>query len=283
MSTIENPVTGDDTYRGRLNPAASSGVQPAATPLYPPLPWKAFNAKCIVIEYETDLDPVLDLLPPELTPLTYPPHVVCLLNGGCDWAMGGGPYAEMLPLIPVLYEGEPHMYRWTGYLSEGSEEWFAAGRELLGNPVKYAKIELKQQVGRGLMMGTVERPTGHPLVTQIVGPLGWQGDEADFNLYPMMGVRVLPDSSGQTPEVAELYRADVEATVRIASDGSPMVFSGPGTIVLEESVQDPLYLLPVRKVVSAQYVELGTITHKAIEVLKSYTHDDSALLDLARA
>jgi len=247
------------------------------------LPWKAFNSKCVVVEYETDLDPVLDLLPPELTPLTYPPHVVCLLNGGCEWAMGGGPYAEMFPLIPVLYEGEPHMYRWTGYVSEGSEEWFAAGRELLGNQVKLATIELRQQLGRGVMMATVERPAGYRIMTQIVGPFDRQGDEADFNLYPMIGLRTLPGSSGHTAEIAELYRADVDTTIRVASDGSPMVFSGPGTVVIEESIQDPLYLLPVRKVVSAHYIELGTITYNAIDVIKSYTREEPAVPALAWA
>lgn len=255
---------------GRLDTSALASNQPASSPLYPNFPWKVFNSKSIVCVYETDLEPVLDLLPPELTPLTDPPQVVCFLNGGYEFGSGGGAYAEMAPLIPVLYEGEPHVYPWVVYLGEGTEEWFAAGREVLADSKKLAKIELKQELGRGLIMGTVERPAGHRIVTQIVGPLESQGTEEDFGFYPIIGLRILPSGEGDRPQVAELYRKRVETTIRKASDGSAMIFSGPATVVLGASEQDPVYKLPVRKVVSGHYVEFGTINQLTGEVVKRY-------------
>jgi acetoacetate decarboxylase len=238
--------------------------------LYPGFPWKTFNSKALVVVYETDLEPVLDLLPPELSPLTDPPQVVCFLNGGYEFGTGGGPYQEMAPLLPVLYEDEPHIYPWVVYLGEGTEEWFAAGREVLADSKKLAKIEVKQELGRGLIMGTVERPAGHRLVTQIVGPLERQCDESEFSFYPIIGIRLLPNGEGDGPQVAELYRKEVETTVRKASDGTAMMFAGPATIVLGQSEQDPLYKLPVRKVVAGYYVEFGTINQKSGHAVKRY-------------
>ena len=49
-----------------------------------------------------------------------------------------------------------------------------------------------------------------------------------------------------------------------------MMFAGPATIVLGQSEQDPLYKLPVRKVVAGYYVEFGTINQKSGHAVKRY-------------
>lgn len=95
---------------GRLKISELPSNQPAWAPLYPPMPFKMFGGKAIVVNYETDLDAVLEILPPELTPLTDPPIVSCYLNGGYEFATGGGAYSEMSPLLTVSYQGEPHIY-----------------------------------------------------------------------------------------------------------------------------------------------------------------------------
>jgi len=261
---------------GRLDVSRLPNNQPATNPLYPPFPWKTFGGKAIVVNYETDLDPVLDLLPPDLTPASDPPVVTCFLNGGYDFAVGGGAYCEMAPLLHVLYQGEPHIYPWVVYLGEGTEEWFAAGREVLGDSKKIAQVKLEQRMGRGLMLGTVERPVGHRLVTMVAGPFDRQGDESDFGFNPIIVIRLLPSGieGDNRPQVAELARKTVKATVARAADGSPMIFHGQGTIELGRSEQDPLYKLPVRKVLGALYIEFGTIEQPAGEVLKRYTLGD---------
>lgn len=226
----------------------------------------------MVCVYETDLDPVLDLLPPELTPLNDPPQIICVLNAGYEFGTGGGGYSEMAPLIPVLYNGEPHIYPWVVYLGEGTEEWFAAGREVLADGKKLGRISINRELGKGLIMGTLERPRGHRLVTQIIGPLDRQCDASEFDFYPVIGLRVIPsgEHEGGKPQIVELYRKEVVTTLKQASDGSPMIFSGPATIDLGRSEQDPLYKLPVNKVVAGYYVEFGTIDQFAGEVVKRY-------------
>jgi acetoacetate decarboxylase len=260
---------GSSAIRGRLDTSALASNQPATNPLYSPPPWKVFNSKSLTVVYETDLDPVLDLLPPELTPLTDPPQVVCYMQAGYEFGVSGS-YAEMAPLIPVLYEGEPHIYPWVVYLGEGTEEWFAGGREVFADSKKLGRIEVRQELGRGLILGTVERPAGHRLVTVIIGPLESQGDASDFGFLPVLSLRILPDSSGTRPQIAELLRKQAPSTVRPASDGSAMLFTGPATIDFGVSEQDPMYRLPVRKVIGGTYVELGTIDEQAGQPVKDY-------------
>jgi acetoacetate decarboxylase len=259
-----------DNRNGRLDVGNLPSNQPAISPLYPPPPWKVFNSRSIVVVYETDLEPVLDILPPDLSPLTDPPQIVCYMQAGYDFGSGGGSYAEMAPLIPVLYEGEPHIYPWVVYLGEGTEEWFAAGRECLADSKKLAKLEWHEQVGRGHIMFTVERPAGHRLVTAIVGPLESQGSAEEFAFLPVLSLRIIPDASGERPQIADLLRKVAPSTVRTASDGSAMIYRGPATIQLGVSEQDPLYKLPVRRVVEGMFVQLGTIDEQAGAPVKSY-------------
>ena len=113
-------------------------------------------------------------------------------------------------------------------------------------------------------------------MTMVAGPFDRQGDENDFMLYPNIVLRLLPsgEAGNNRPQVAELVRKRVKATIRKAADGSPMIFHGPGTIELGRSEQDPLYKLPVRKVLGSLFIEFGTIEQPAGEVLKRYTFDD---------
>jgi len=255
---------------GRLDVRSLPSNQPAVGPLYPEFPWKVFNAKGIACIYETDKENVLDLLPPEVTIATDPPQVICWLNGGYEIGIGGGPYQEMAPLIPVLYKGELHIFPWVVYLGHGTEEWFAAGREVLGDQKKLAHISLTQEMGKGLIIGTVERPLRHRLVTQIVGPLERQCDESAFAFPPVIGLRILPNPEGTGPGVAQLYKKPVISTLKKAEDGSAMLFEGQGTVEFGRSEQDPLYKLEVRKHVTAYYAEFSTIEQPTGVVLKDY-------------
>lgn len=262
-------TTGLPTNRGRLDVGALASNQPAATPLYSGFPRTVYASKSVVAVYETDLDPVLELLPPELTPATDPPQVVCVSNV-FRFGMAGGGYTEMNSLIPVTLDGAPHTYPWVVYLGEGTEEWFAAGRELLGDNKKLARITFEQQLGRGLIRASAERPAGHPLQTITIGPLERQLSEDDFAYAPVVSVRLLPDGSGERPQIAELTRKTAPITFEQASDGTRMIFAGQATVTHGVSAQDPLYRLPVRRMVSGFYMACGTVDELDAEVLKRY-------------
>jgi acetoacetate decarboxylase len=246
--------------------------QPASMPLYPPFPWKMFGGKAIIVTFETTMEAILPLLPPEVTPIQDPPIVSCYLNSGYEFATGGGAYAEMAPLIPVLFEGKPHIFPLVVYLGEGTEEWFAAGREVLGDSKKIGDVKLNCKLGHGQMLGTVERPAGFRLVEMIAGPFERQGTEADFVFHPILVLRLLPSGiDGENrPQVAELFRKNVTVTMKKAADGSAMVFHGPGSVSFGRSESDPLYKMPVNKILGAIYCEMGTIVQPAGEVVKRY-------------
>ncbi len=257
------------TPRGRLDLQSLPSNQPGASPLYPGFPRTVYDSKSVVVVYETDLEPVLDLLPPELTPLTDPAQVVCVSNV-FPFGMAGGGYSEMNSLIPVLYDGKPHIYPWVVYLGEGTEEWFAAGRELLGDNKKLAHITFEQQSGRGIVSAVAERPRGQPIQTITVGPLERQCDPSEFAYAPVLSIRLLPGATGDAPQIADLTRKTAPITLRPASDGSAMIFADPATVTHGRSEQDPLYTLPARKVLIGYYLECGTVDELDAEVIRRY-------------
>jgi acetoacetate decarboxylase len=255
--------------QGRLRMDRLPSNQPAFSPLYSGFPRTVYDSRSVVVVYETDLDPVLELLPPELSPAADPPQVVCVSNV-FRLGLAGGGYTEMNSLIPVLYDGVPHIYPWVVYLGEGTEEWFAAGRELLGDNKKLAHITFEQELGRGLIRARAQRPNGHDIQTITVGPLERQCDPEDFAYAPVLSIRLLPGPSGDRPQIADLTRKIAPITMRMASDGSAMIFSGPASITHGTSEQDPLYKLPPRKVINGYYLECGTVDELDAEVLRSY-------------
>jgi acetoacetate decarboxylase len=266
---IPPSADGVPSQAGRLDVSAMASVQPAASPLYTGFPRTVYASQSVVAVYETDLNPVLDLLPPEMTPATDPPQIVVVSNV-FHLGMAGGGYTEMNSLIPTSFRGEPHIYPWVVYLGEGTEEWFAAGRELLGDNKKLARITFEQQLGRGLIHARAERPAGHPIQTITVGPLEKQLAEDDFAYAPVVSIRLLPDGTGRRPGIAELTRKKAPITFERASDGTPMIFSGRASVTHGVSERDPLHRLPVRRVIGGYYMACGTVDELDAEVLHSY-------------
>ena len=219
--------------------------------------------------YETDLDAVLDLLPEDVSPSMDPPRVTAYF-GTYEFTMGGGPYEDMAPLLHVQYDGDEYLWSPVVFQGEGTEEWFAAGREVLGAPKKLARLQFHERFGTGLVMATVERPFGHRLVTMILGPFGVQGDAADFEFRPVLAMRVFPHAEESRPGTAELISKEVTATIRKAEDGSAMIFEGPATVEYARSEQDPIYKLAPNRIISGHYVQFGTIGQFQGKVLKRY-------------
>jgi len=112
--------------------------------------------------------------------------------------------------------------------------------------------------------------TSRPRVLMLHHDYAWKGTAEGFGFLPVLSLRVLPDPSGQVPQVAQLLRKLAPSTLRQASDGSAMLFSGPATAQIGISEQDPLYRLPVRKVLGGMYVQIGTIDEQAGVTIHDY-------------
>ncbi len=243
--------------------------QPVAQPLFPPLPWHSRNGEHIVAVYETDLDPVLDLLPPDLEPAHEVPRVIAWL-GGFGMCSGGGPYTECMPLLPVLFEGEVYNYVPWGYVgNDGCEEWFAAGREVWGHASKQANIHVQTTEGTGLLRAWCERPRGRSVVDVTVGPPEGLADEADLGLAPLLGLRVIPHPERDAPEKLQLVATEREVSIRRDPDGLPNLWRGQASVDIGRSEQDPWYRLPVRDVLGGFYASMNVVVGHG-RILKSY-------------
>lgn len=255
--------------RGRLDPLGD-WTQPLGQPLYPPLPWHSRQGEHVAVEYETDGDSVLDLLPADLEPADDPPRVTAWL-GRFAFCSGGGPYAECSALVRVRYEERVYHYAPAVYLgNDGCEEWFAAGREVWGHNKKQARIDIHRHEGRALVVGRCERPAGHRLVEIAVGPFaGEPGDPSVLQFIPVIGVRIIPHPERPEPESAQLVATEFEVHVNAAADGVPDLWVGEGSVRISRSEQDPWYKLPVVRVLRGFSVSCNMVTGYG-RILKRY-------------
>ena len=264
--------TGRNTERkqnhGLLDPTQDWN-QPLGQPLYPPLPWHSRDGEHVAVEYETDPESVLELLPYDLEPADDPPRVTAWL-GHFDFCTGGGPYSECSALIRVRYDGRIYHYPPAVYLgNDGCEEWFAAGREVWGHHKKMANIYVEKHEGKGLVHGWCERPIGEKLVDIVVGPFEGVGDPDDLQFIPVISVRTIPHPEKPEPETVQLIETEFDAQIIRSTDGVPNLWVGQGSVRITRSEQDPWYKLPVRRVVRGFYANFNFVTGYG-RILKQY-------------
>lgn len=232
----------------------SAPVAPGAS-LYTRHPYHYRDVRRLSVIYETDRDPVMDILPENLESLHDPPQVVVTVTEiGLHVPLGA--YAECYVAIRVRFEDQP--LRYVAYMWTNSDAAMAAGREIYGAPKKLAGITLDSSPpNTELMVGTVERPTGHriltasALLTEYLDPKDIQGE-------PAVLLKVIPDACGGGPSVAELLRVDSSYEVVVDSDGRGVSYTGIGSICYEGRWStDPVHLLPPRHILGAGYVKMN--------------------------
>jgi acetoacetate decarboxylase len=235
---------------GRLDPLDRDRAVPIDAPLYERLPsgWCYRDVAFTSMTFETDEDPVLDLLPPLLTPLHDPPRVTIVILECRESAFGT--YDEIKVEIAVEFDGEP--YRYCPYIMVSAaagalapDAALAMGREVMGVPKKVGHISINRDAGQ--VVGTLERPRGVPIVTLSVAT-GEAVDPDDIGLNastPVAHLRMIPSVDGGPPSVSELVRWD---TVKRIDERK--VWRGPATVDYgARSNDDPWHRLVVRKVI----------------------------------
>ena len=108
---------------------------------------------------------------------------------------------------------------------------------------------LKTVAGAGTPFGeqrlfTVDRPLGRRIMTVSLA-CDELCDPAELDDVPVLSTRLIPNAEkGRPPSVAELVRLDVTAHVHRSADGTPMLWSGRGSVTMDSrSEVDPWYLL----------------------------------------
>ena len=216
---------------GRIRIDSLPWTQPAFAPLYPAdgIPVLTRQRWHLGVVYEVDADVVDAFLPEGVEPASNPAiaSVWCATHAHSTF---GGPYSESGAAVVVTFEGTTYMYPLVVYLGPGSEDWFAAGREVWGHQKKLGVTQIREPEGSGIISGSLERPAGTRLMNISVGPLTREARPEEIGDRPVLSLRVIPHPEKPVPQIAELVVTEADLTPRRGSDGRLEVWAGPGEI-----------------------------------------------------
>jgi acetoacetate decarboxylase len=236
--------------------------------LYTEHPYYYRDVKRLAIVYETDKEPVLDILPEHIEPLTDPPQVVVTVTDiGLHIPLGA--YTESYFGIRAQFKGEP--IRYVAFMWVNSDAAMAAGREIYGAPKKLGKVTLSSKCPSSeLMEGIVERPEGNKIFTASALLTG-AADLSEMKGEPAALLKVIPDSCGaRDPAIAELLRIDSSYQIASGPDGHLEFYKGIGSISFGSTLQtDPVHELTVRKIVSTYFMKIN-IREEKVTLLHRY-------------
>lgn len=239
---------------------------PAASPSYPPGPYRFIDRQYFIVIYESDPAAIRDAVPEPLEPakenLVY-----------YEWirmpdSSGFGDYTESGVVIPCSYKGAPCNFTAQMYLDDDPP--VAAGREIWGFPKKYAHPKLA--VASDTLTGTLEY-AGERVAT---GTMGYKHEvfARDPNKTVaalsklQVNLKLIPDVDGK-PAIAQLVAYNL---TDIAVKGS---WSGPARLHLIPHVNAPVADLPVRRIVGARHF-VADLTLPYGRVLHDYLAERAA-------
>ena len=256
---------------GRIRIDSLPWTQPAFAPLYPAdgIPVLTRQRWHLGVVFEVDAEAVDAFLPEGVDPASNPAvaSVWCATHAHSTF---GGPYSESGAAVVVTFEGRTYMYPLVVYLGPGSEEWFAAGREIWGHQKKLGVTRIHEPEGSGIISGSLDRPAGTRLMNLSVGPLTREARPEEIGYLPVLSLRVIPHPERPVPQIAELVVTEAALTPRRGSDGRLEFWAGPGEIAFPvPSERDPLYRLTPRRVLSGYYGCFEGIVTPFAKILKT--------------
>jgi acetoacetate decarboxylase len=236
--------------------------------LYTRHPYHYRDVRRLAIIYETDLDPVLDILPENLEPSTDPPQIVVTVTDvGLHIPLG--PFTESYVAIRSLFKGKP--VRYVAYMWINSDAAMAAGREIYGAPKKLAKVSLSHTLPCSeVIQGIIERPYGNRLLVASA-ILTKQAELSELSGEPAVLLKVIPDACGaKKPAIAELLRIDSSYEISTAPDGHLELYTGIGSIAFGFPLQnDPLHELVLGRILSTFFMKMN-IREEKVTLLHRY-------------
>ncbi len=237
--------------------------------LYTEHPYDYENVHRLQITYETDIAPVLDLLPEHIEPLTDPPQVVLTVTRvGFHAALG--PYTESGVAVRARFKNES--IRYVAFMWVNSDAAMAAGREIYGAPSKMGKVVLKwSRQNTEVLQGIVERPLGTRILTASV-VLTRKGDLNEVLEEPTVMLKMIPDACGKKePALAELLQIDSQDEMHKDQDGNLELYAGIGSVSYDTPVEhDPVHYLVPRKIISSIFQRMNIREEKATRLYKYF-------------
>jgi acetoacetate decarboxylase len=236
---------------------------PVSAPNVDPPPHYFRGTEMTTFEYETSTAAAAALVPEGLSLAHDPAHVLVWFANFPFSTLGS--YREAMLAISCRWAGRRVLY--CPYMIVTGDVGLIAGREIWGAP------KLLGQVGwsatNAVLTCSVERPAGRRIATGVIRPHEPRPPSGSGG-PPLVFLKVIPSpEEGAPPEVCELVEVAIESTVRVAADGSPELFSGPGNLHFgPPSVTDPWASVPVRRMLRSTYgrydsvLEHGRVLHR---------------------
>lgn len=254
--------------RGGVNPLriediVSGGFStPWDAPMVPPFPFRFRNAEILTLFYRTDPEAIAFLLPPPLKATGDAVAIHIYKMNDTDWT---GPYAEGNIMFGARLSDELRG-AYSPYLFLHSDVGVAHGREVHGQPKKYATVSVEF---RGdLIVGTIKR-NGIDVVTGTLAYKQHQAAASDlsqhFDFANNINLKAINHIDGR-PAIRQL------TSRRLSNVHVHECWKGPCSVELRANVQAPVFRLPVVEPLSGFFWRAdftlvpGVILHDYLEL-----------------
>jgi len=247
--------------KGRLTPDRWGPFMPVHSPLSQKGPWHYRDTECVVIEFATDAEACLDVLPSDLE--LFEPATAFMVIETNHWTTIG-PYSEVYNGILCTWKGELHAYVPAVYVTGENSQ--ILGREVYGFGKKRAhRIELISH-DDGQVEAIMEVKPGDRALRALVRTARNEPASA-IGTLPLICLRVIPDAEGgDKPALAQLISVLFSAAPLIGSDGKAEVYSGPGHMQFDSPSDAQL---PITQILSCKYAHFNADLPYG-KVLKTY-------------
>ncbi len=245
----------------KIDEVKKSFAMPAASPSFSGGPFRFRNREYLIIDYETDMDALLAVVPEPLKPAKPVVKYEFIKMPDSD---SFGSYTESGQVIPVTLNGESGNYVHSMYLDDISP--IVGGREIWGFPKKLAQPEMRvDQVSKDCYIGVLKY--GEMEVARASIAYKWKKLESETICKavadtPNFLLKIIPDVDC-TPKICQLvkyYLTDV-----IIKEA----WTGPAALQLFSHCMAPVADLPVKKILSAVHFA-GDMTLGLGEVVYDY-------------
>lgn len=232
---------------GRLTMDRFGATMPVQAPAVQAPPFWYRNMEMLIVQYRTDEEAALDLLPAGLDLVE--PASASLIIANYHFSTFG-PYHEAILGIGCSFRGRPMTFLPSLFVTQ--EAPLIAGREIWGYAKKLAHIELVND--HEGYMGLIERPKGNRIATAVMRTVENVPAER-FAFPPILSLKVIPHAEkSNAPAIAQLVSCDFQVKPVVATDGLTEVWQGPGSLTYNApTAVDPWHRLRVEEVVSCTY------------------------------
>jgi len=249
--------------QGLLKKSQFGPSMPVTAPAVQAPPFYYRNMEMIIVDYRTDEEETLRLLPEGLELST--PATASIIIAKYHFSTFG-PYNEAILCLSCTWQGRPMVYLPNLFVTQ--EAPLIAGREIWGYAKKLAHIDLVQEHEQ--YMGIIERPKGNRIATAVMRSIHNVPPDG-FKLPPILSLKVIPNAEeSEEPAIAQLVSCDFKVAPVVGTDGIAELWSGPGSLVYNSPTEaDPWYKLSVKEIISCRYGFFNAFLPHG-KVLKTY-------------